>query len=101
VSYGVEKLAESVRAIVSSPSLVLMDEPFAGLDPTAIAMVGRMLAQWRSRGLGAVVVDHNIDVLRDMCDRMVVLNYGEVIAVGEPREVLENAEVRRAYFGDE
>ena len=53
------------------------------------------------QGLAAVIVDHNVDVLRDMCDRMVVLNYGQVIAVGKPRDVLEDQVVRRAYFGDE
>jgi len=101
VSYGTEKLTESVRALVSSPPLLMMDEPFAGLDSVSIEAIWRILRSWRSRGLGAVIVDHNVDVLRDMCDRMIVLDYGQVIAEGSPHEVLQNPEVRKAYFGDE
>lgn len=101
VSHGTEKLAESVRALISSPPLLIMDEPFAGLDALAIESIGQTLRRFSCQGLAAVIVDHNVDVLRDMCDRMVVLNFGQVIAVGKPRDVLEDQVVRRAYFGDE
>ncbi len=101
VSHGTEKLAESVRALISSPPLLIMDEPFAGLDASAIDAIGHTLRRFSGHGLAAVIVDHNVDVLRDMCDRMVVLNYGQVIAVGKPCDVLEDQVVRRAYFGDE
>ena len=101
VSHGTEKLAESVRALISSPPLLIMDEPFAGLDASAIDAIGRTLRRFSFEGLAAVIVDHNVDVLRDMCDRMVVLNFGQVIAVGKPSDVLEDQAVRRAYFGDE
>jgi ABC-type branched-subunit amino acid transport system ATPase component/ABC-type branched-subunit amino acid transport system permease subunit len=101
VSHGTEKLTECVRAVISSPPLVIMDEPFAGLDRPSIDLMGASLRQWRRNGLAGVIVDHNIDVLRDMCDRMIVLNHGEVIAVGKPDEVLRDQAVRRAYFGDE
>jgi len=101
VSHGTEKLTECVRAVISSPPLVIMDEPFAGLDKSSIDLMGVSLVQWRQKGLAAVIVDHNIDVLRDMCDRMIVLNHGEMIAAGKPHEVLEDQVVRRAYFGDE
>jgi ABC-type branched-subunit amino acid transport system ATPase component len=90
-----------VRALISSPPLLIMDEPFAGLDALAIESIGHTLRRFSYQGLAAVIVDHNVDVLRDMCDRMVVLNYGQVIAVGKPRDVLEDQVVRRAYFGDE
>jgi branched-chain amino acid transport system permease protein len=101
VSYGTEKLSETVRALVSLPTLILMDEPFAGVDMSSIDAVGRILRYLRSSGLGAIIVDHNVDVLRDICDRLVVLNYGQVIAEGAPREVLQDPAVRKAYFGDE
>ncbi len=101
VSHGTEKLAESVRALISSPPLLIMDEPFAGLDTPAIDAIGHTVRRFTLQGLAAVIVDHNVDVLRDMCDRMVVLNYGQVIAVGKPSDVLEDQVVRRAYFGDE
>jgi ABC-type branched-subunit amino acid transport system ATPase component len=101
VSHGTEKLAERARALISLPPLLIMDEPFAGLDRSSIDVVGQTLQRWRAKGLAAVIVDHNVDELRDMCDRMVVLNYGEVIAAGKPSEVLEDQAVRRAYFGDE
>jgi lipopolysaccharide export system ATP-binding protein len=78
-----------------------MDEPFAGVDMSSIDAVGRILRYLRSSGLGAIIVDHNVDVLRDICDRLVVLNYGQVIAEGAPREVLQDPAVRKAYFGDE
>lgn len=101
VSYGIEKLTESVRALVSSPPLLIMDEPFAGLDFKSVEPLWKVLWDWRSKGLAAVIVDHNVDLLRDICDRMVVLNYGQMIAEGTPHEVLKNPEVRKAYFGDE
>jgi branched-chain amino acid transport system permease protein len=101
VSHGTEKLAESVRALISSPPLLIMDEPFAGLDASAIEAIGHTLRRFSFQGLAAVIVDHNVDVLRDMCDRMVVLNYGQVIAVGKPQDVLDDQAVRRAYFGDD
>lgn len=101
VSYGIEKLTESIRALVSAPPLLVMDEPFAGLDSKSVEEVWRVLRDWRSKGLAAIIVDHNVDLLRDMCDRMVVLNYGQMIAEGKPYDVLQNPEVRKAYFGDE
>jgi branched-chain amino acid transport system permease protein len=101
VSHGTEKLTECVRAVISSPPLVIMDEPFAGLDKPSIDLMGVSLKDWRKKGLAAIIVDHNIDVLRDMCDRMIVLNHGEMIAAGRPHEVLQDQAVRRAYFGDE
>ncbi len=101
VSYGIEKLTESIRALVSSPPLLVMDEPFAGLDFKSVEPLWKVLWEWRSKGLAAVIVDHNVDLLRDICDRMIVLNYGQMIAEGTPHQVLENPEVRKAYFGDE
>ncbi len=100
VSYGTEKLAEVARAIVSRPDIILMDEPFAGLDGESVAVVCRILGRFASQGVGLVVVDHNLDILQNLCTRMIVLDQGEVIADDTPDVVLGNERVRVAYFGE-
>jgi len=100
-SFGTEKLAEIGRALVSRPSVLLMDEPFAGLGKAEINRVIDAVERWRPHALGVIVVDHNIDLLSKMCDRLLVLDSGSVIACGPPREVLAQPEVQKAYFGRE
>ena len=100
VSYAVEKIAEIGRALIASPRVLIMDEPFAGLDRESVRTVWDVFLRSRSERLGTIVVDHNVDLLRDICDRIVVMDQGAVIAQGAPAAVLLRPEVRRAYFGE-
>ncbi len=98
-SFGTEKLAEIGRALISKPSVLLMDEPFAGLGKTDIERVLEAIEQWRFHALGAIIVDHNIDLLSKICDRLLVLDAGIAIACGSPKDVLSEPQVQKAYFG--
>ena len=99
VSFGTEKLAEIARALISNPSVLLMDEPFAGLGKTDIDRVIDAVRRWRVHALGVIVVDHNIDLMSEICDRLLVLDSGAVIAGGPPHQVLAEPHVQKAYFG--
>jgi len=98
-SFGTEKLAEIGRALVSKPSVLLIDEPFAGLGKSEIDGVIGAIEKWRLHTLGVIVVDHNIDLLSKICDRLLVLDSGVAIACGPANEVLAEAHVQKAYFG--
>ena len=100
-SFGTEKLAEIGRALISQPSVLLMDEPFAGLGKTEIGRVIDAVEGWRRDALGMIIVDHNIDLLSGICDRLLVLDSGMVIACGPPAEVFASLQVQKAYFGGE
>jgi branched-chain amino acid transport system ATP-binding protein len=101
VSFGIEKLTEIGRALISKPPVLLMDEPFAGLGKTDIDRVIDAIEKWRPHALGVIIVDHNIDLLSKICDRLLVLDSGAVIACGPPYEVLSEPHVQKAYFGGE
>jgi branched-chain amino acid transport system ATP-binding protein len=98
-SFGTEKLAEIGRALISKPSVLLMDEPFAGLGKSDIERVIDAIEQWRLHALGVIIVDHNIDLLSKICDRLLVLDSGVAIACGPPKDVLSEPQVQKAYFG--
>jgi ABC-type branched-subunit amino acid transport system ATPase component len=99
VSFGTEKLTEIGRALISSPSVLLMDEPFAGLGKTDIDRVIEAIELFRLHAFGVIMVDHNIDLLSKICDRLLVLDSGVAIACGPPDEVLSEPHVQKAYFG--
>lgn len=100
-SFGTEKLTEIGRALISQPSVLLMDEPFAGLGKSEIDRVVDAVERWRQNALGVIIVDHNIDLLSGICDRLLVLDSGIVIACGRPSEVFSSPHVQKAYFGRE
>lgn len=99
LSYGQQKLLEFVRLMMTDPTLVMLDEPFAGVNPT---MERRLLAQmegWLRDGRTIVVTDHEMKIMMEICDETVVLNHGEVIARGTPDEIRADPRVMDAYFG--
>jgi branched-chain amino acid transport system ATP-binding protein len=99
LSYGQQKLLDFGMALMSSPEVVLLDEPLAGVNPTMInKLVGHILAL-NARGYTFVVIEHNMEVVMSLCRRIVVLSQGERIAEGTPAEVAENPLVLDAYFG--
>jgi branched-chain amino acid transport system ATP-binding protein len=99
--YGQQKLVELARAIVSGPKLLLLDEPTNGLSPSETQRLNGMLEQLRNRGVTIFLVAHDMQTVMKVSDKIFVLNFGEKIAEGTPREIAENQEVIKAYLGKE
>jgi len=98
--YGIQKRASLARALMADPSLLLLDEPASGLSADDMTELGRLLKDLRSR-MGILLVEHHMDLVMSTCDRLVVLNFGSVIATGTPAEVQHNPEVTTAYLGQD
>ena len=99
LSLGTCRLVELARALVTSPSLLLADEPSSGLDAEESARLGEVLVRQREAGLAIVVVEHDLDVVTQVCDRAVVMDLGRVIADAPVAEALADPAVRSAYLG--
>jgi branched-chain amino acid transport system ATP-binding protein len=101
LSYGQQRAVELARALASEPSLLLLDEPAAGLNMRETAELARLLVRIRERGVTLLVVEHDMSLVMNVSDEVVVLSYGEKIADAPPREVQKDAQVIRVYLGDE
>ena len=99
LSYGQQKLLEFIMALMPNPEIVLLDEPAAAVNPTMIKKMMDHIVQLNKRGYTFCIVEHNMDVVMELCHRVVVLNYGEKIADGKPEEIRNNRDVIEAYFG--
>lgn len=99
LSYGQRKLLEIGRAIATGADTILFDEPFAGLFPEMVKAVGSILKDLKDKNKVIVLVEHNMDIIRDLTDYCYVLDSGKLIAEGKPSEVLKNSEVVEAYLG--
>ena len=100
LSGGERRRVEIARALASEPSFMLLDEPFAGIDPLAISDIREVIAYLKGRGIGILITDHNVRETLDIIDRASIIHAGEVLFEGAPDEIVENAEVRRVYLGD-
>lgn len=98
--FGAQRTVEFARSIAVPPRFLLLDEPAGGLDDAELDVLTGLIRDMRSDGVGVLIVEHKIGFLREICDRLVVLDHGSVIATGEPSEVLGRPEVLRAYFGE-
>jgi branched-chain amino acid transport system ATP-binding protein len=99
LSYGQQKLLEFVRLLMTDPTLVMLDEPFAGVNPTMERHLLDQMEGWLRDGKTIVVTDHEMKIMMEICQEIFVLNYGEVIAHGTPAEIRADARVMEAYFG--
>jgi len=99
LSVGQRQLVSVARALAGRPTVVLLDEPAAGLDATESRWLGERLRAIRDAGTTIVMVDHDMGLVLDVCDRIVVLDLGRVVAVGTPADIQGNDEVKRAYLG--
>ncbi len=97
--YGEQRLLEVATALAANPSLLLLDEPVSGMNPSETASFMEMVAKIRGRGITILLVEHDMRMVMGVSDRVVVLNQGEIIAEGAPEEIQRNPEVIRAYLG--
>ncbi len=100
LSGGERRRVEIARALAGRPSFILLDEPFAGIDPLAIADIREVIRYLAQRGLGVLITDHNVRETLDIIDRAAIIHGGEVLFEGTPGEIVDNAEVRRVYLGN-
>jgi ABC-type branched-subunit amino acid transport system ATPase component len=101
LSYGEQRRVEIARALASEPSLLLLDEPTAGMNPVEVKGVAQLIRQVAAEGHSVLLVEHNVRLVMDVCDRITVLNFGKVIAEGAPAAVAADPEVITAYLGSE
>ena len=99
LSYGQQKLLEIVRAVVSDPQILLLDEPIAGVNPTMTKQILDLIKNLNKKGMTIVIIEHNMNVMMKFCDRIVVLDNGKEIASGRPGQIKKNKKVIEAYLG--
>ncbi|MEZ5644877.1 MAG: LPS export ABC transporter ATP-binding protein [Burkholderiaceae bacterium] len=100
LSGGERRRVEIARALATSPRFILLDEPFAGIDPIAVIEIQRIIGFLKGRGIGVLITDHNVRETLGICDRAYIISDGHVLASGTPGEIVENADVRRVYLGE-
>jgi lipopolysaccharide export system ATP-binding protein len=101
LSGGERRRVEIARALATAPQFMLLDEPFAGVDPISVVDIQRIVAHLTERGIGVLITDHNVRETLGICQRAYILNEGQVIAAGAPAELLENQQVRQVYLGQD
>ena len=100
LSGGERRRVEIARALAANPDFMLLDEPFAGIDPIAIGDIRKLVRQLTARGLGVLITDHNVRETLDIIDRALIIHEGHVLTEGRPSEIVNNADVRRYYLGE-
>ncbi|MCS6763963.1 MAG: LPS export ABC transporter ATP-binding protein [Candidatus Protistobacter heckmanni] len=100
LSGGERRRAEIARALASEPRFILLDEPFAGVDPIAVGEIQRIVLFLKQRGIGVLITDHNVRETLGICDHAYIISEGTVLAAGRPQEIIANVAVRRVYLGE-
>jgi len=99
LSGGERRRVEIARCLASSPSFILLDEPFAGIDPIAVLDIQKTIRFLAEKGIGILITDHNVRETLGICDHAYIVNQGQVFAAGSPSEIVENEDVRKVYLG--
>jgi lipopolysaccharide export system ATP-binding protein len=100
LSGGERRRVEITRALVLDPKFMLLDEPFAGIDPIAVADIQKIIEQLKARGIGVIITDHNVRETLSICDRAYIIKGGEIIKHGSPEEIAADTQVREIYLGE-
>jgi lipopolysaccharide export system ATP-binding protein len=101
LSGGERRRVEIARALAANPKFILLDEPFAGVDPISVIDIKKIIQQLKNRGLGVLITDHNVRETLDVCERAYIVSQGDLIAEGTPDEILNNQQVRAVYLGEQ
>jgi lipopolysaccharide export system ATP-binding protein len=100
LSGGERRRVEIARAMVNSPSFLLLDEPFSGIDPKAVADIQGIVIELKRKGMGVLVTDHNVEATLGICDRAYIINAGKLLLSGTPADIIESERVREVYLGE-
>lgn len=101
LSGGERRRVEIARALATNPKFILLDEPFAGIDPLSVVDVKRIITQLSAKNIGVLITDHNVRETLDICQRAYIVNLGKVLYTGTPQAILEDKEVRSVYLGED
>lgn len=101
LSGGERRRAEIARALATEPAFILLDEPFAGVDPISVIEIQHLIRHLQERGIGVLITDHNVRETLKICDHAYIMSEGSILTAGTPAEVLENSDVKRVYLGED
>lgn len=101
LSGGERRRVEIARALATEPSFILLDEPFAGVDPVSVIEIQKIISHLKARGIGVLITDHNVRETLGICDRAYVLGNGDILAEGSAEDILNNKQVREIYLGED
>ncbi|MGL4249240.1 MAG: LPS export ABC transporter ATP-binding protein [Aeromonas sp.] len=101
LSGGERRRVEIARALAAEPRFILLDEPFAGVDPISVIDIKKIIQHLKDRGLGVLITDHNVRETLDVCEKAYIVSHGQMIAEGAPADILVDEQVKRVYLGDQ